>query len=337
MADSDITIEILKGIRSELRDFRQETSDFRQETNQRFGGVEDRLGEVEGRLGEVDGRLWGRRASSRGSGRTSRAHERTTGHREPAPRCHRIDAADGGAAATRHGPGHSHERAGRHGNRGARQRSRDARREARNAVTSSPRMPRPFAAPGTRTHFVGDRPARLEHVRLEWDLDLARKRLSGTATLTLIARRDRLTALDLRRRRAGRRGGDRRRARGRRSTTTARSCASSARTRRPRAPRWRSRSATRCQPRRGLYFIGPNADHPERALQCWTQGQDDDSRYYWPCIDHPIEKFTTEVICAAPAGNFVLSNGVLRERTGAARRAACAGTTRSSSPSPPTW
>jgi len=56
-------------------------------------------------------------------------------------------------------------------------------------------MPRPFAAPGTRTHFVGDRPARLQHVRLEWDLDLARKRLSGTATLTLVARRDRLTAL----------------------------------------------------------------------------------------------------------------------------------------------
>ena len=56
-------------------------------------------------------------------------------------------------------------------------------------------MPRPFAAPGTRTHFVGDRPARLDHVRLDWDLDLARKQLSGTATLTLTARREKLTAL----------------------------------------------------------------------------------------------------------------------------------------------
>ena len=45
-------------------------------------------------------------------------------------------------------------------------------------------MPRPFAPPGTRTNFVGDRPARLDHVRLEWDLDLAGRRLSGTATLT---------------------------------------------------------------------------------------------------------------------------------------------------------
>src|SRR5690242_2877040 len=56
-------------------------------------------------------------------------------------------------------------------------------------------MPRPFAAPGTRTHFVGDRPARLKHVKLDWDLDLARRRLSGTATLTLVVRRDRLAAM----------------------------------------------------------------------------------------------------------------------------------------------
>ena len=53
----------------------------------------------------------------------------------------------------------------------------------------------------------------------------------------------------------------------------------------------------RCAPRRGLYFMGPDATHPDRPLQCWTQGQDDDSRYYWPCLDTPIEKATTEIIC----------------------------------------
>ena len=70
----------------------------------------------------------------------------------------------------------------------------------------------------------------------------------------------------------------------------------------------------RCAPRRGLYFMGPDAAHPDRPRQCWTQGQDDDSRYYWPCLDTPIEKASTEIICTAPAGNFVLSNGELRER-----------------------
>jgi aminopeptidase N len=174
-------------------------------------------------------------------------------------------------------------------------------------------MPRPFAAPGTRTHFVGDRPARLQHVRLEWDLDLARRRLSGTATLTLTARRERLAALTI----------DAVELDVEAVTVDGRAAAFDNDGERlrvvcPEPPPLGAKIdvAVRyaCQPRRGLYFIGPDADHPDRALQCWTQGQDDDSRHYWPCIDHPIEKFTTEVICTAPAGNFVLSNGVLRAR-----------------------
>ncbi len=175
-------------------------------------------------------------------------------------------------------------------------------------------MPRPFAPPGTRTNFVGDRPARLDHVRLDWDLDLPGRRLSGTATLTLSTRRDALSVLTF--------------------DAVELDVSAVAVDGRPAAfdndgerlrvtcPQPLSDGAKvdvdikySCQPRRGLYFIGPDDDHPDRATQCWTQGQDDDSRHYWPCIDHPIEKFTTEVICTAPAGNFVLSNGVLRQRT----------------------
>ncbi|HMF43731.1 MAG TPA: M1 family aminopeptidase [Polyangia bacterium] len=174
-------------------------------------------------------------------------------------------------------------------------------------------MPRPFAAPGTRTHFVGDRPARLEHVRLDWDLDLARKRLQGTATLTLVARREQLTTLTF----------DAVELDVESVTVDGRTAEfdNDGETLRvvfpgppPEGAKVEVAIRYACQPRRGLYFVGPDADHPQRAMQCWTQGQDDDSRYYWPCIDHPIEKFTTEVVCAAPAGNFVLSNGVLRER-----------------------
>ena len=174
-------------------------------------------------------------------------------------------------------------------------------------------MPRPFAAPGTRTHFVGDRPARLDHVRLEWDLDLARKQLSGTATLTLTARREKLTALTLD---AVELDVESVTVDGR--TAGFDSDGEKLRVVCPEPPPEGAKVEVAiryaCQPRRGLYFIGPDADHPDRAVQCWTQGQDDDSRYYWPCIDHPIEKFTTEVICAAPAASFVLSNGVLRAR-----------------------
>jgi aminopeptidase N len=175
-------------------------------------------------------------------------------------------------------------------------------------------MPRPFAPPGTRTNFPADRPARLEHVRLEWDLDLEGQRLAGTARLTLTVRREGLTAvtfdaveLDIASVTLNGRAttfdndGERLRV----------DCPAP----QPEGTKLVVAVKYACRPRRGLYFIGPDADHPDRAPQCWTQGQDDDSRHYWPCIDQPIEKFTSEVMCTVAAGNFVLSNGVLRDRT----------------------
>ena len=68
-------------------------------------------------------------------------------------------------------------------------------------------------------------------------------------------------------------------------------------------------------PRRGLYFIQPDPGYPDKPVQVWTQGQDEDSRHYWPGLDIPAEKATSEVLCTAPRGLFVLSNGELRERT----------------------
>ena len=69
-----------------------------------------------------------------------------------------------------------------------------------------------------------------------------------------------------------------------------------------------------CTPTRGLYFVGPNDAHPGRPRECWTQGQDEDSRFYFPCVDAPLLKSTSEVLCTVPSQLFVLSNGELRER-----------------------
>jgi aminopeptidase N len=173
--------------------------------------------------------------------------------------------------------------------------------------------PRPFAPPGTRTNFVGDRPFRLDHARLEWEVDLVARRLSGTATLTVAARRAGLTAvsldavdLEVESVTAGGRPA---------------SFSNDGQTLRVTLAEAPAENAPleigvryACRPRRGLYFVGPTAAHPDRAPQCWTQGQDDDARCFWPCLDQPIDKFTTEVICTAQAGLFVLSNGDLRER-----------------------
>ncbi len=62
-------------------------------------------------------------------------------------------------------------------------------------------------------------------------------------------------------------------------------------------------------PRRGLYFIRPDADHPDKRYEVWSQGQDEDSRHWFPCFDYPNEKQTSEMIVTVPKAFRVLSNG----------------------------
>ena len=74
-------------------------------------------------------------------------------------------------------------------------------------------------------------------------------------------------------------------------------------------------------PRRGLYFTGPDEGYPDKPTQAWTQGQDEDSRYWFPCFDSPNEKATSEVIATVPATMFALSNGnLISDRTTGANR-----------------
>lgn len=68
-------------------------------------------------------------------------------------------------------------------------------------------------------------------------------------------------------------------------------------------------------PRRGLYFIGPDEAHPDKPVQAWTQGQDEDSRYWFPCFDYPNEKASVEVVVTSPSKYLTLSNGALIART----------------------
>ncbi len=55
-----------------------------------------------------------------------------------------------------------------------------------------------------------------------------------------------------------------------------------------------------CVPRRGLYFIRPDRWYPDRPIQVWSQGQDEDNRAWFPCFDHPHEKSTSEVVATVP-------------------------------------
>jgi len=61
----------------------------------------------------------------------------------------------------------------------------------------------------------------------------------------------------------------------------------------------------------GLHFFGPTDAEPEVPHQLWTQGEAEDTRRWIPCLDHPNERFTSEMAVTVPEGFDVLSNGRL--------------------------
>jgi aminopeptidase N len=176
-------------------------------------------------------------------------------------------------------------------------------------------MSRPFAPPGTATHYVPDRPVAVSHVRLSFEPDLTARTLQGQSCLSLTARQDgvdevELNAVDMTIERVSVDG------KLLSGVDYDGKCLRIALGRTfKRGEHFSLTVDYRCKPRRGLYFVGPDQAHPDHPLECWSQGQDDDSRFYWPCVDLPVEKATSEVFCTVPAGVTVLSNGDLADKS----------------------
>ncbi len=71
----------------------------------------------------------------------------------------------------------------------------------------------------------------------------------------------------------------------------------------------------RATPKRGLYFLAPDDHVRDRPRQVWSQCQDEDARYWFPCHDKPHVKQTSDLRVRVPKGLFALSNGKLVERS----------------------
>jgi aminopeptidase N len=71
------------------------------------------------------------------------------------------------------------------------------------------------------------------------------------------------------------------------------------------------------EPKHGLYFKTPEMGYKPGDTQVWSQGEADLHRFWFPCYDYPNERFTSEVICHAPTGMEVVSNGSLISRKSA--------------------
>ncbi len=66
-----------------------------------------------------------------------------------------------------------------------------------------------------------------------------------------------------------------------------------------------------CFPRKGLFFVKPDQSYPNKPLQIWSQGENEDAHWWFPCQDVTNQKMTTELIATVKADYFALSNGEL--------------------------
>ncbi|MDQ3807129.1 MAG: HEAT repeat domain-containing protein [Thermoproteota archaeon] len=65
------------------------------------------------------------------------------------------------------------------------------------------------------------------------------------------------------------------------------------------------------KPRKGFYFVGPDKYYPEKHQEAWTQNETTEARFWFPCIDHPRVKFSSEISVTVPIGFTAISNGIL--------------------------
>ena len=66
---------------------------------------------------------------------------------------------------------------------------------------------------------------------------------------------------------------------------------------------------------KGLYFINPLGKEKDKPTEIWTQGETEASSVWFPTIDKPNQKTTSEISMTVPAKYVTLSNGKLVSRT----------------------
>jgi aminopeptidase N len=173
---------------------------------------------------------------------------------------------------------------------------------------------RAFALPGSRPHYGPDKIVAVEEIALDLKPDLEKERLDGTCTTTVRAldeevKRLVLDAVDLDVSAVVRNGRPQRflRRNGKLEIEFEPPIAAG-----DRATFAVTYAANK--PRHGLFFVKPSAAQSKKVPHAWTQSQDENARYWFPCMDYPHEKQRTSTTITVPKGMFALGNGALVER-----------------------
>jgi aminopeptidase N len=167
---------------------------------------------------------------------------------------------------------------------------------------------RPFALPGATAQYGPDKVVDVVHIHLDLRPEVAAARLAASCTTTVRAIEDGvdrlvLDAVDLAVARVTHDGAPLQF----RSTSTTLEIALATPLRAGETLALRV-DYTVDRPRRGMYFIEHEPKH------VWTQSQDSDARFWFPCFDYPAEKQPTSATVTVPRGTFALANGALVDR-----------------------
>ncbi|MBD2022080.1 M1 family metallopeptidase [Leptolyngbya sp. FACHB-36] len=168
-----------------------------------------------------------------------------------------------------------------------------------------------FELPGARPHYNPDRPGQVEHIFLDLALDIPNQRYEGTCTIRLNPVRDNIQSLTLdavnlqiHSTKIGDAeqpfdyDGERLHIRLTQPTGAGKVIDVAI-------------VYSVDNPQRGIYFIAPDQHYPNKPVQVWTQGEDEDSRFWFPCFDYPGQLATSEIRVRVPKPLTAISNGEL--------------------------
>jgi aminopeptidase N len=171
--------------------------------------------------------------------------------------------------------------------------------------------PKSFQLPGSRPHYNPDRPGQVEHIFLDLILDIPRQHLQGHCHVRLNpVRADvpslELDAVDLEIRAVSINGktheyaydGEKLQIKVPEKLVPGKAIDIDI-------------AYAVTKPQRGIYFILPSNDYPHKPTQVWTQGEDEDSRFWFPCFDYPGQLATSEIRVSVPKDFLAVSNGKL--------------------------
>jgi aminopeptidase N len=174
-------------------------------------------------------------------------------------------------------------------------------------------------APSEPLRTAADRPVDIKHIRLDLKVDLPKKTVDAAATLTLESLRPlasfSLDAVEFEVKKVTLTNGD-----GPEGTPVAFSH-DGKKLALDLDPAWPAGKTATLRidyrvrdPRAGLYFFQPSPVERDVPLTAWSQGEDSDNRYWFPCLDQPNQKQSTELVVTVADGYEVLSNGKLIDK-----------------------